>query len=136
MLELCVTVYLQQRSTVPPHLVVDTPRVGVPEYVVQSQDGRRVQIPNADMFVLRELNPLDPYGRGLGQAEAVADEIEPFGVCPMIARDAITGERIGVPAVYRDGDYSWRTETIYYFEKYNLALPDDFVAHVLSKIKQ
>lgn len=28
------------------------------------------------MFIVRQLNPLDPYGRGLGDAEPVADEIE------------------------------------------------------------
>ena len=29
-----------------------------------------------DMFVMRDLKPLDPYRRGLGQAEALADEVE------------------------------------------------------------
>lgn len=29
-----------------------------------------------DMFIMRDLKPLDPYRRGLGQAEALADEIE------------------------------------------------------------
>mgnify|MGYP000932874301 CR=1 FL=1 len=63
---------------VPPHLVIDTPHLGAPYYVVQSQDGRHAKIPAVDMFVLRELNPVDPYGRGLGQAEAVADEVESY----------------------------------------------------------
>ena len=29
-----------------------------------------------DMFVMRDLNPYDPFGRGLGQSEPLADEIE------------------------------------------------------------
>lgn len=29
-----------------------------------------------DMFTMKDLNPVDPYRRGLGQAEAVADEAE------------------------------------------------------------
>lgn len=28
------------------------------------------------MFVMRDLNPYDPFGRGLGQSEPLADEIE------------------------------------------------------------
>ena len=28
------------------------------------------------MFVMKDLNPLDPFKRGLGQSEALADEIE------------------------------------------------------------
>lgn len=29
-----------------------------------------------DMFIMKDLNPLNPYERGLGQAEALADEVE------------------------------------------------------------
>ena len=39
-----------------------------------------------DMFVMRDLNPLDPYRRGLGQAEALADEIEIDEVCGKIPK--------------------------------------------------
>lgn len=33
---------------------------------------------------------------------------------------------------YNDGEYVWRSDTIYYFEKYNLALDSDFVKHILK----
>lgn len=35
---------------------------------------------------------------------------------------------------FTDGEYTWYTSWIYHFEKYNLKLNDDFIAHVLSKI--
>jgi len=31
-----------------------------------------------------------------------------------------------------DGTYEWRSEIIYYAEKYDMAFPDDFVRHVLD----
>lgn len=45
---------------------------------MQGQNGLREQIGLRDMYILRDLKPLDPYNRGLGQAEAVADEIETY----------------------------------------------------------
>lgn len=32
---------------------------------------------------------------------------------------------------YTDGKYYWFSETIYYFEKYNLQLPDAFLKDIL-----
>lgn len=61
---------------VPTHWVLSLPALGRPYYVVMSRDGRQREVPVEDVFIQRELNPLDPYGRGLGMAEAVADEIE------------------------------------------------------------
>ena len=34
---------------------------------------------------------------------------------------------------FYDGEYTWYTPEIYYFEKYNLKLNDDFIEYVLSK---
>lgn len=61
---------------IPPHWMIDIPRLDYPFYVVRSRDGLQCEVPAADMFLMRQLNPLDPYGRGLGDAEPVADEIE------------------------------------------------------------
>ena len=61
---------------IPPHWVADIPRLDFPYYTIRSRDGLQRLVPVADMFVVRQLNPLDPYGRGLGDAEPVADEIE------------------------------------------------------------
>ena len=50
--------------------------------------------------------------------------------------DILTGEIIQENgcASYTDGEYEWYDDWIYHFEKYNLKLNDDFIAHVLSKI--
>lgn len=61
---------------VPTHWVQMTPYLGNPFYQVRTTDGGIMNISVDDMFVMRDLNPLDPYRRGLGQAEALADEIE------------------------------------------------------------
>ena len=61
---------------IPPHWVADIPRLDFPYYTIRSRDGLQRLVPVADMFIVRQLNPLDPYGRGLGDAEPVADEIE------------------------------------------------------------
>lgn len=61
---------------VPPHWVQMTPYQGFPFYRVRVTDGSVMDVSVDDMFIMRDLNPLDPYRRGLGQAEAIADEIE------------------------------------------------------------
>ena len=61
---------------VPPQWVQMTPYQGFPFYRVRVTDGSVMDVSVDDMFVMRDLNPLDPYRRGLGQAEAIADEIE------------------------------------------------------------
>lgn len=63
---------------IPPSWVMEIPCAGQDYYVVQGQNGLREQIGLRDMYILRDLKPLDPYNRGLGQAEAVADEIETY----------------------------------------------------------
>lgn len=61
---------------IPPHWMTDIPRLDFPCYTIRSRDGLQMTVPIEDVFLVRQLNPLDPYGRGLGDAEAVADEIE------------------------------------------------------------
>ena len=59
---------------------------------------------------------------------------EPEGYTTAYLRDKITGEIISEGfAGYTDGEYQWYDYWIYHFEKYNLKLNDDFIAHVLSK---
>lgn len=56
-----------------------------------------------------------------------------YTTAPLI--DKKTGEQISEGfAGYSDGEYEWYDYWIYHFEKYNLKLNDDFIAHVLSKI--
>jgi HK97 family phage portal protein len=61
---------------IPPHWAVMTPYVGNPSYMIRTPSGLMITVPMADVFVMKDLNPLDPAGRGLGRAEALADEVE------------------------------------------------------------
>lgn len=61
---------------VPPHWVNMTPYLGSPTYTIVSPGGLTMQVPVDDMFVMKQLNPLDPFLRGLGIAESIADEVE------------------------------------------------------------
>ena len=61
---------------VPPHWVKSTPYLGNPYYQILSPGGISMWVPVEDMFVMKQLNPYDPFGRGLGPAESVADEVE------------------------------------------------------------
>lgn len=61
---------------VPPHWVKMTPYLGSPTYQIVSPGGICMEIPVDDMFVMKQLNPLDPFMRGLGIAESIVDEVE------------------------------------------------------------
>ena len=61
---------------VPPHWVKMTPYLGNPYYEILSPGGITMTVPVDDMFVMKQLNPLDPFMRGLGIAESIADEVE------------------------------------------------------------
>lgn len=61
---------------VPPHWVSQTPYLGNPYYTILSTSGVTMTVPVEDMFVMKQLNPLDPFMRGLGSAESIADEVE------------------------------------------------------------
>ena len=52
----------------PTHWVQQTPYVGYPYYEIRTTGGLIRQIPVDDIFCMKELNPLDPYKRGLGAA--------------------------------------------------------------------
>ena len=61
---------------VPTHWVQMTPYQGFPFYRIRAADGGLLDVPIDDVFVMKDLNPLDPYRRGLGQSEPLADEVE------------------------------------------------------------
>lgn len=61
---------------VPPHWVRTTPYLGNPAYQIISSNGLSMTVPVDDMFVMKQLNPLDPFMRGLGIAQSIADEVE------------------------------------------------------------
>lgn len=58
---------------------------------------------------------------------------EVIAAAPGIMRDAFTGERIhGEMLLYSDGEYYWGSETVFYFDKYNLQLPEEFVRRAIE----
>lgn len=56
-------------------------------------------------------------------------------IAPAIITDIIDKETI-IPELYmmNDGIYTWRSDVIYYVEKYDMELPEDFIQHVLSQL--
>ena len=54
--------------------------------------------------------------------------VAPGKVVDIISNEPISGEF----CCYSDGKFGWRSDTIYYFEKYNMMLDDDFIKHVLN----
>ena len=59
---------------------------------------------------------------------------KPFAAASAINKDVLSGERIpGELLMLTDGVYEWRSDLVYYIEKYNLKLPDDFIKHVLDQ---
>lgn len=56
----------------------------------------------------------------------------PAAMAPGHLIDKIDGKTIiSTLAYYDDSVYRWRSDVIYYFQKYNIKLPDDFVEYVL-----
>ena len=55
-------------------------------------------------------------------------------IAPAIVLDVITGERIPIKlCTMNDGEYFWRSDLIYYVEKYNLELPSDFLSKLSNE---
>lgn len=55
-------------------------------------------------------------------------------VAPGFAKDVFSGDRIrGSLMILTDGSFAWRSDTAYYVEKYNIALPEKFIKHILGR---
>lgn len=56
-----------------------------------------------------------------------------LAAAPSILRDVISGQPINKELTFMtDGVYGWRSDLLYYIDKYDLKLPDDFIKRVLS----
>lgn len=54
-------------------------------------------------------------------------------VAPAIVTDIINPtNKVGELYFMTDGKYGWRSDVIYYVEKYDMQLPHEFIQHVLS----
>ena len=99
----------------PPNWVQQTPYLGHPFYEIKSTDGQIRQIPVDDIFFMKNLDPLDPYKRGLGEAEALADEIETDEYAAKFQKkffynDATPSTLISMPGSSRDQRKRFREE--------------------------
>ena len=55
--------------------------------------------------------------------------------CPRAAVDCITGQEISPSfSVYSDGLYDWCDFLIYHIQNYNIDLPNEFIAHIISQV--
>ena len=60
---------------------------------------------------------------------------EVIAAAPAIVRDVLNPEvKIPELLLMSDGKYQWRSDIIYYVEKYDLELPEEFVNYVLEQI--
>ena len=95
--------------------------------------GRYKEIYNSDSLPCLR----DDIGRPNEHKELILDymkRIESTSASPAKIRDVITGQEIDLPLECKnDGVYGWRTDYMFYIEKYDLRIPDDFVKYVLSK---
>ena len=54
-----------------------------------------------------------------------------FAAKPQCLVDVFSGESIPMESLeMADGSYRWPSELLYYVEKYNLVLPEEFVEHI------
>lgn len=60
-----------------------------------------------------------------------------IAVAPARVRDIINPDN-KIPELFlmTDGKYEWRSDVIYYVEKYDMELPKEFIEHVLNEIKK
>ena len=59
----------------------------------------------------------------------------PYILTTAQAEDPFTHKKVGEADFgYSDGEYTWYETEIYCFEKYDLALPDEFLAYIRKKL--
>ena len=52
---------------------------------------------------------------------------------PSIKKDCVTGENLPIYDYYQtDGEYIWSSEVLYYLDKYDFNVTNDFKQHVLN----
>lgn len=61
---------------IPPHWVKEIPGAGSPAYLVSVPGGVQKRIAEEDVIYFRDPDPENPYGRGTGVGEALADELD------------------------------------------------------------
>lgn len=49
-----------------------------------------------------------------------------------LASDALSGDIIGPPNIFSDGEWTWTSEAIYYVKRYHVRVPEEFVRQMQS----
>ena len=54
-------------------------------------------------------------------------------VSPSYIKDIVSNKTVNQSLVMMsDGKYAWRSDVVYYFEKYNLVLSDEFIKEIID----
>lgn len=91
--------------------------------------GKDYGFPSIDGFISREPYPEKPaiisYLKSGGDDRAAGTGVN---------KDVFTGEVFGLEETLRDdGNFQWSDTLAYYVDRYNLRLPDEFVAKAVAK---
>ena len=95
----------------------------------------------------RELAHGDPDGPSLRDAvreappserERIANYLQAgnaFAVTGMAVDDVLDPDRTNIAELMTmtDGEWEWPSDLLYYFEEYNVAIPEDFVGHMRAR---
>ncbi|MBQ6902815.1 MAG: hypothetical protein IJN71_07415 [Oscillospiraceae bacterium] len=82
------------------------------------------------IFDLIQSNPIEEKNKILAYLKSK----QPDAYAPNIFVDIIKKKSVGGPfCCYHDDFFTWRTDTIYYFERYNMKLDNRFIEYVLSQ---
>lgn len=65
-----------QQVPLPPSWVVQIPLPGMLEFIARGPNGQSVPIPITEMLWRKTPDPLNPFGRGVGEAQSVATELD------------------------------------------------------------
>lgn len=115
---------------IPPHWVLETPTPSHRSYRVSFMGWQR-DIPETEILWFSEPNPVNPYGRGLGLARALADELDTDDAAAKHARSfffnkgrpdlLIAGEGIG-EADMKHLEQRWREKSRRFIQQFAIPL--------------
>lgn len=89
--------------------------------------------PHFDSLPLLKDNISDVPVENKNEIVAYLNDCEIELASSAVARDVFTGKVICADGTRRDDQYEWGKDLAYYVDRYNLKLPDEFVAHILLK---
>ena len=55
-------------------------------------------------------------------------------VAPMSTEDILDGEEIEQAGIYEDGDFTFTTDFLHYYQKYDIGIPEEYEKYISSKL--